>query len=104
MSKRQTNETYCHEPRDGRYVYNFSGDGDLVFPLIAKAVRKKYPEVKLVFDNLGASRLIKTLKDSRADNFYGVPERFTGSLAHEYNEPKGKFGILAGKYAVFRDI
>ena len=77
------------------------------YALIANAVREKYPDVKLVFDNWGAKRtdglnIIDAPKDIRDDHFYGAPERFMGALAHEYDTPKGDFGIFVGEYAVTR--
>ena len=73
------------------------------YRLMAKAVRAKYPEVKLVFDNWKETKRVDDPKDLRDDHFYTTPDRMMGPLAHEYDEPKGDFGIFVGEYAVIRD-
>ena len=70
------------------------------YALIAKAVREKYPEVKLVFDNWKSTKRVDDPKDLRDDHFYDSPDRFMSSLAHEYDERKGDFDIFVGEYAV----
>ena len=70
------------------------------YALIARAVRAKYPEVRLIFAKWGGSRNVDAPNDLRDDHFYGAPERFMGTLAHEYDAPKGPFGIFVGEYAV----
>ena len=70
------------------------------YALIANAVRAKYPDVKLVFDNWKSTKRVDDPKDMRDDHFYDSPDRFMSSLAHEYDEPKGDFGIFVGEYAV----
>lgn len=70
------------------------------YALIARAVREKHPDVKLIFANWGGSRKVDAPNDLRDDHFYGAPERFMGALAHEYDAPKGDFGIFVGEYAV----
>ena len=70
------------------------------YALIANAVRAKYPEVKLVFDNWKATKRVEDPKDLRDDHFYFSPDHFMGALTHEYDTPKGDFGIFVGEYAV----
>ena len=41
-------------------------------------------------------------KDLRDDHFYRMPHDFMSNLAHEYDSPKGDFGIFVGEYAVTR--
>ncbi len=70
------------------------------YALIAKAVREKYPDVKLVFDNWKSTKRVDDPKDLRDDHFYDSPDRFMSSLSHEYDERKGDFDIFVGEYAV----
>ena len=72
------------------------------YALIAKAVREKYPDVQLVFDNWKETKRVDDPKDLRDDHFYDHPDRLMGGLAHEYDERKGDFGIFVGEYAVVR--
>ena len=72
------------------------------YALIAGAVRAKYPDVKLVFDNWQSTKRVDDPKDLRDDHFYDHPDRMMGALAHEYDTPKGDFGIFVGEYAVIR--
>jgi len=72
------------------------------YALIAKAVRDKYPDVHLVFDNWKSTKRVDDPKDLRDDHFYDHPDRLMGGLVHEYDEPKGDFGIFVGEYAVVR--
>ena len=74
------------------------------YALIARAVRERHPEVKLIFAKWGKSRNVDAPKDIRDDHFYGAPERFMGALAREYDAPKGDFGIFVGEYAVTRSV
>ena len=74
------------------------------YALIAKAVREKYPEVKLIFAKWRGSKTVDAPNDIRDDHFYGEPERFMGALAHEYDTPKGGFGIFVGEYAATRGL
>ena len=79
---------------------NGGRDYEARYALMAKAVREKYPDVKLVFDNWKSTKRVDDPKDLRDDHFYDSPDRFMSSLAHEYDEPKGDFGIFVGEYAV----
>ena len=79
---------------------NGGRDYEARYALIAKAVREKYPDVKLVFDNWKSTKRVDDPKDMRDDHFYDSPDRFMSSLAHEYDTPKGDFGIFVGEYAV----
>lgn len=72
------------------------------YALIAKAVREKYPDVQLVFDNWKETKRVDDPKDLRDDHFYDHPDRLMGDLAHEYDNAKGDFGIFVGEYAVVR--
>ena len=72
------------------------------YALMAKAVREKYPDVQLVFDNWKETKRVDDPKDLRDDHFYDHPDRLMGGLAHEYDEAKGDFGIFVGEYAVVR--
>ena len=72
------------------------------YALMAKAVREKYPDVQLVFDNWKSTKRVDDPKELRDDHFYTTPDRMMGDLAHEYDEPKGDFGIFVGEYAVVR--
>ncbi len=72
------------------------------YALMAKAVRAKYPEVTLIFDNWRETKRVDDPKDLRDDHFYKMPHDFMGDLAHEYDTPKGDFGIFVGEYAVTR--
>lgn len=74
------------------------------YALIAKAVREKYPKVKLIFARWGGSKTVDAPNDIRDDHYYGAPERFMGALAREYDTPKGDFGIFVGEYAATRGI
>ena len=74
------------------------------YALIAKAVREKYPQVKLIFAKWGKSRKVDAPNDIRDDHFYGAPSYFMGAFAHEYDTPKGDFGIFVGEYAVTRGV
>ena len=79
---------------------NGGKDYEARYALIAKAVREKYPEIQLVFNNWKSTKRVDDPKDLRDDHFYDSPDRFMSSLAHEYDEPKGDFGIFVGEYAV----
>ena len=72
------------------------------YKLIADAVAAKYPEVTLVFDNWKSTKKMMNgaKADLRDDHFYKTPDAFMGALAHEYDAPKGDFGIFVGEYAV----
>ena len=70
------------------------------YALMAKAVREKYPNVKLVFDNWQATKRVEDPKDLRDDHFYETADVFMGRLSHEYDAKKGDFGIFVGEYAV----
>ena len=70
------------------------------YALMAKAVREKYPDVQLVFDNWKETKRVDDPKELRDDHFYTTPDRMMGDLAHEYDEQKGDFGIFVGEYAV----
>ena len=70
------------------------------YALMAKAVRAKYPDVKLVFDKWGSTKRVDDPKDLRDDHFYSSPDVFMGSLSREYDVRKGDFGIFVGEYAV----
>ena len=72
------------------------------YALIAKAIREKYPDVQLVFDNWKETKRVDDPKDLRDDHFYDHPDRLMGGLAHEYDNAKGDFGIFVGEYAVVR--
>lgn len=74
------------------------------YALIAKAVREKYPEVKLIFAKWRGSRKVKAPNDIRDDHFYGPPSYFMSTLAHEYDNPKGDFDIFVGEYAATRGV
>ena len=69
---------------------------------MAKAVRARYPDVTLIFDNWRETKRVDDPKDLRDDHFYKMPHDFMGDLAHEYDTPKGDFGIFVGEYAVTR--
>lgn len=75
------------------------------YKLMADAVAAKYPDVTLVFDNWKETKAIKNgaKADLRDDHFYTTPDRMMGDLAHEYDTPKGDFGIFVGEYAVIRN-
>ena len=70
------------------------------YALMAKAVREKYPDVQLVFDNWKETKRVDDPKDLRDDHFYETADVFMSRLAHEYDKPKGDFGIFVGEYAV----
>ena len=72
------------------------------YALMAKAVRARYPDVTLIFDNWRETKRVDDPKDLRDDHFYKMPHDFMGDLAHEYDTPKGDFGIFVGEYAVTR--
>ena len=72
------------------------------YALIAKAVRAKYPDVTLIFDKWRGTTRVDDPKDLRDDHFYKMPHDFMGDLSHEYDTPKGDFGIFVGEYAVTR--
>ena len=72
------------------------------YALMAKAVRARYPDVTLIFDNWRETKRVDDPKDLRDDHFYKMPHDFMGDLAHEYDSPKGDFGIFVGEYAVTR--
>jgi len=72
------------------------------YALMAKAVRAKYPDVTLIFDNWRETKRVDDPKDLRDDHFYRMPHDFMSNLAHEYDSPKGDFGIFVGEYAVTR--
>ena len=72
------------------------------YALMAKAVRAKYPDVMLIFDNWRETKRVDDPKDLRDDHFYRMPHDFMSNLAHEYDSPKGDFGIFVGEYAVTR--
>ena len=72
------------------------------YALMAKAVRARYPDVTLIFDNWRETKRVDDPKDLRDDHFYKMPHDFMGDLAHEYDAPKGDFGIFVGEYAVTR--
>ena len=74
------------------------------YALIANAVRKRYPDVKLIFVRWRGSKDVNAPKDLRDDHFYGRAERFMGALTHEYDRPAGDFGIFVGEYAVTHGI
>ena len=74
------------------------------YALIAKAVRAKYPGVKLIFDNWKDTRRVEDPKDLRDDHCYVTPDRFMGPLAHEYDHFKEDFKIFVGEYAVTKDV
>lgn len=77
------------------------------YKLIANAVRAKYPNVKLVFDNWSSTKDVDAPKDLRDDHFYMTPDWFMMNAWH-YSDPRlydarsGKFGIFVGEYAVTR--
>ena len=75
------------------------------YKLMADAVSAKYPDVTLVFDNWKETKSIDNgaKADLRDDHFYKTPDHFMGPLAHEYDAPKGDFGIFVGEYAVIKD-
>lgn len=75
------------------------------YKLIADAVAAKYPDVTLIFDNWKETKAIKNgaRADLRDDHFYKTPDHFMGPLAHEYDTPKGDFGVFVGEYAVIKD-
>ena len=73
------------------------------YALMAKAVRAKYPDVKLVFDNWKKTKRVADPKDLRDDHFYRNPDCFMGPLSREYEERKGDFDIFVGEYAVTKD-
>ena len=72
------------------------------YKLIADAVAAKYPDMTLVFDNWKSTKKMTNgaKADLRDDHFYKTPDAFMGALAHEYDAPKGDFGIFVGEYAV----
>ena len=70
------------------------------YALMAKAVRAKYPDVKLVFDNWRETKRVDGPKNLRDDHYYSNPEHFMGRLAHEYDARKGDFDVFVGEYAV----
>lgn len=70
------------------------------YALMAKAVRAKHPDVKLIFDNWSTTKRVDDPKDLRDDHFYRTPDCFMGELAHEYDARKGDFDIFVGEYAV----
>ena len=72
------------------------------YALIAKAVRERYPDVALIFDNWRETKRVDDPKDLRDDHFYKAPVDFMDDLAHEYDTRKGDFGIFVGEYAVTR--
>ena len=72
------------------------------YALMAKAVRAKYPDVTLIFDNWRETKRVDDPKDLRDDHFYKMPHDFMGELSHEYDTPKGDFAIFVGEYAVTR--
>ena len=69
---------------------------------MAKAVRERYPDVTLIFDNWRETKRVDDPKDMRDDHFYKMPHDFMGDLSHEYDTPKGDFAIFVGEYAVTR--
>ena len=74
------------------------------YALIANAVRSRFPDVKLVFDNWKTTKRVEDPKDLRDDHFYSSPDDFMSRLAHEYDAQKGDFGIFVGEYAVIKGV
>ena len=75
------------------------------YKLIADAVRAKYPDVKLVFDNWASTRDVNAPRDLRDDHFYMTPDWFMMNTGHyadpkQYDARSGKFGVFVGEYAV----
>ncbi len=81
---------------------NGGPDYEARYKLMAEAVRAKYPEVKLVFNNWKSTKRVDDPKDLRDDHFYTTPDRMMGALAHEYDTRHGDFDIFVGEYAVIR--
>ncbi len=80
---------------------NGGPDYEARYPLIAKAVRTKYPEIKLVFNRWASTEDISDgPRDLRDDHFYNSADIFMSRHAHDYDEKKGDFGIFVGEYAV----
>ena len=97
------------EPFNLRYLEIGNENGGAAYEerykLIADAVAAKYPDVTLIFDKWRATKTMDNgaKADLRDDHFYNAPDRFMGQLAHEYDAPKGDFGIFMGEYADTRD-
>ncbi len=72
------------------------------YALMANAVRARYPEVKLIFNNWSSTKKIADPKDLRDDHFYSTPDRAMGGLSREYDKKHGDFGIFVGEYGVIR--
>lgn len=81
------------------------------YALMAKAVRAKYPDVTLIFDNWRETKKIAGAPaDLRDDHFYDTPEWFNFHN-RRYERPEwcdgcdGRdFKVFVGEYAVTRDV
>ena len=79
------------------------------YALIAKAVRAKYPNVKLVFDRWSSTRDVPGPRELRDDHFYMDPDWFMANFnryadVKTYEGVGGDFGIFVGEYAVTRKV